>query len=108
MKYTKYEKIVYTNVKSVTWEKYIISKNDTCESESDAEWKEDVGIPTSELEIDATMDYLKKVKNFSFLYIFITLCISLQKKKFSLISIKPILDSFSRNSLIFFTIKNLF
>lgn len=53
MKYTKYD-----NDKKV----YIIGKNHTSESELDAEWKEDIGIPTSELDIDTTMAHLKQVK----------------------------------------------
>lgn len=51
MKYTKYD-----DDKKV----YIISKNVTCGSESDAEWKEDVGIPTSELDIDSILNTIKE------------------------------------------------
>lgn len=52
MKYTKYnddEKV------------YIISKNVTSKSELDAEWKEDVGIPTTELDIDTIIANLKNM-----------------------------------------------
>lgn len=53
MKYTK-----YNDDKKV----YIIGNNHISESELDAEWKEDVGILTSELDIESTIEFLKKEK----------------------------------------------
>ena len=51
MKYTKYDDFKKA---------YIISKYRTSKRESKAEWKEDVGIPTSELDIDSILNTIKE------------------------------------------------